>query len=60
MLVLERKTNEQVIVGDYELTITVTRISDGRVHLGFEAPDHVKIERPERLTSDGNSKAVSK
>jgi len=49
MLVLERAVGEKVIVGDYELTVVVTRIGDGRVRLGFEAPPHIKINREEVL-----------
>lgn len=46
MLILSRKINEQVYVGD-DIVVTVVELSPGRVRLGFSAPDHVKILREE-------------
>ena len=46
MLVLERRIGEQIIV-DGDLVITVTRISNSRVKLGFEGPRERKIMRAE-------------
>jgi carbon storage regulator len=46
MLVLSRKTGEKVIIGG-SITITVLRVSGGRIRLGVEAPDHVEIVRAE-------------
>lgn len=46
MLVLSRKTDEQILVGD-NITITVRRISGNRVVLGIKAPDDVRILRQE-------------
>lgn len=59
MLVLERGVGEKVIVGDYELTITVVRVGNGRVRIGFEAPPGVDIQRLERIIRDNDGKAVS-
>lgn len=43
MLVLERKTNETISIGDYTL-LTVLEIR-GKVILGFDAPRSVVIVR---------------
>lgn len=54
MLVVTRNVNEKVIIDD-NITITVTRIKDGRVRLGFEAPPGVKILREEIYNQIRNS-----
>lgn len=46
MLVLSRKVNESIIVGD-AIEITVRRVSRGRVVLGLQAPADVAIRRGE-------------
>ncbi len=46
MLVLSRKINESIIVGD-SIEITVRRVSRGRVVLGLKAPTDVSIIRGE-------------
>jgi carbon storage regulator len=46
MLVLSRKPNEAVIVGD-DVEVTVLEVSQGRVKLGFEAPRGMRILRAE-------------
>ncbi|HEX3870642.1 MAG TPA: carbon storage regulator [Pirellulales bacterium] len=46
MLVLSRKVGEKIIV-DEKVTITITRISGGRVSVGIEAPSGVRIVRGE-------------
>lgn len=45
MLVLTRKLDEKVIVGN--VTITVVEIYNGKVRLGFEAPPETQIYRAE-------------
>ncbi len=49
MLVLGRNLNERVIVqfGGQLITILVTDVRDGRVRLGFTAPEGVVIDREE-------------
>lgn len=52
MLVLSRRTGEQVtiLLGDGRtITVTVTRIGDGKTRLGFDAPRDVTILRSEML-----------
>lgn len=46
MLVLSRKVNERIQIGD-DITITVVRLSTGSVRIGIEAPSHMTILRNE-------------
>lgn len=46
MLVLSRKVNEEVIIGD-NIKITIVRIAGNRIRLGISAPDDVTIRRAE-------------
>lgn len=46
MLILTRKLNESVVIGD-DIKITVLEIGDGTVRIGFEAPRDVEIFREE-------------
>jgi carbon storage regulator CsrA len=46
MLVLSRKIDEQIIIGD-DIRITVVSIRGNQVRLGFEAPPRVSIFREE-------------
>ena len=46
MLVLSRKVGEKILIDD-KVTITITRISGGRVSVGIEAPSGVRVVRGE-------------
>ena len=46
MLILSRKVNESILVGD-DIKIVVTKIDGGRVWLGIEAPQTAVILRKE-------------
>ena len=46
MLVLSRKKDEKIVIGD-SITLTVTEIRGGRVRLAIEAPTGVKVYRQE-------------
>jgi carbon storage regulator len=46
MLVLTRKTNEEIIIGD-DIRITVVEIAPGRVKIGITAPKSVRVDRAE-------------
>ncbi len=46
MLVLTRKRNESVMVGD-NIRVTVVDVRGGNVRLGFDAPRDVTIDRSE-------------
>ena len=61
MLILSRKCNEQIVIGD-GIVITVVSIRGGSVRLGIEAPPRVPVHRQEvyQAIRDGrlDSKAV--
>lgn len=46
MLVLSRRTDESVFIGD-DIKITVLDIRGGQVRLGIIAPESVKVHREE-------------
>lgn len=46
MLVLSRKSNEQIRIGE-EIVITVVKIRGDKVRLGIDAPSSVPIWRPD-------------
>ena len=58
MLVLSRKVNEQVVVPQCQLTVTVLDIAGGRVRLGFSAPSEVAVLRKEVAPRCPNSEGV--
>ncbi len=46
MLVLARKTGQQIMIGD-SIVVTVVGIRAGQIRLGIDAPAHVAIHRRE-------------
>ena len=46
MLILSRKLNEQIVIGD-RIVVTVVAIRGGNVRLGIEAPNDVPVHRQE-------------
>ena len=46
MLVLSRKRDQQIVVGD-NVVITIVEIRGDKVRLGIEAPPHVPVHRSE-------------
>jgi len=46
MLVLSRKENERLVIGD-NIVVQIVRVSGGTVRLGIEAPAEVPIRREE-------------
>ena len=46
MLILSRKLNEQIIIGD-DIVITVVAIRGSSVRLGIDAPTHIPVHREE-------------
>lgn len=61
MLVLHRKTNQRILMqlpSGEQIEITILDHWDGRMRLGIEAPDDVKIYRDEvwdRIRRDGEA-----
>ena len=50
MLILTRKTDQDILIPDLNITIRVLEIRSHRVRLGIEAPQSVKILRSELQT----------
>ena len=46
MLILSRKTDQQIKIGD-DITLTIIEIHDGQVRIGVEAPRNIKVFRQE-------------
>ena len=51
MLVLTRRVNERIVIGD-DVTVTVLEVRGDQVRLGIEAPREVKVFREEVLRRD--------
>jgi carbon storage regulator len=60
MLVLGRKVNESVVIGD-EIVVTVLAVEGDRVKIGIDAPSHVRILRQElyELVKEVNLQAAN-
>ncbi len=59
MLVLTRKTDDSIIIGD-NITITIVSVEGGVVKLGIDAPKEISIIRSELLKEVENAnKAAS-
>jgi carbon storage regulator len=46
MLILGRRTNEQIVIGD-DIVVTVVACRKGHCRLGITAPDHVTVHPQE-------------
>lgn len=58
MLVISRKTNESLIIGD-NIEVTILEISDNSIKLGIQAPKTLKILRKELLEAVKNENLES-
>jgi len=60
MLVLSRKKDESIVVGD-DIEIVVVDVRKGRVRLGIKAPRDVIVDRKEvRLKKEGKNESEQK
>ncbi|MFN9978169.1 MAG: carbon storage regulator, partial [Phycisphaerae bacterium] len=50
MLVLSRKPQQQILIPELNICITVLSISPGRVQIGIEAPQGIHITRPDAVS----------
>lgn len=48
MLVLSRKVDERILIGD-DIVLTITKVGKKVVKVGIEAPDDIKILREELI-----------
>lgn len=51
MLVISRKVNERILIGD-NIVITVVKLEGNKVRLGIEAPRDIKVSRGEPKQKD--------
>jgi len=47
MLVLTRKVGQQVLIGKGIVQLKILKIDADNIHLGFNAPGHIDIDREE-------------
>jgi len=60
MLILSRKINEKVVIGD-DITVSVIEIRGDQVRIGIDAPKKVKVFRQEVYDAiKAENKAASK
>ncbi len=59
MLIITRKVGESIVIGD-GIEITVSKINDGNVKLGIQAPKDVNILRKEivEMVREENKSAI--
>ena len=59
MLVLSRKKNEQIVIGD-SIFVTLVEVRRGHVRLGIEAPNDVPVHRKEVFEALRNNHASNR
>jgi carbon storage regulator len=55
MLVLSRKLNEEILIGD-RVTLKVLDVRRGRVKIGIDAPADVRVQRKEQVDNQAHVK----
>lgn len=59
MLVLTRRLNERIFIGD-NIVITLVDIDRGKVRIGIEAPNDLRVDREEiRIAREKNNENKS-
>lgn len=58
MLVLSRKVNEEIVIGN-NIRIKVVRLEGNRIRLGISAPEDVAIRRSEVAFETGESQPAA-
>ncbi|MAI72442.1 MAG: carbon storage regulator [Rhodopirellula sp.] len=53
MLVLTRKAEEQILIGD-DIKITLVRVRGNSVRIGIDAPKHIRVVRGELAARDAS------
>ena len=53
MLVLSRRVNDQIVLPELGITVTVLAVKGGAVRIGIEAPPQVAVLRQELLQPCG-------
>lgn len=59
MLVLTRKQDEQILIGD-DIVVTILRVKGNTIRVGIEAPKGVRVIRAELQTAVNNSEPTVK
>ena len=49
MLILSRRAGERIVIGD-DIVVTVVEAGRDQVRIGIDAPRHVSVTPPARLT----------
>ncbi len=57
MLVLTRKTTEQILIGD-NIKITIVRVQGNSVRIGIDAPREMRVVRGELAPLEGDEPSV--
>ncbi len=60
MLVLARNAGERIVI-DGDIVVSITKVKDGRVWVGIDAPRHIAVHREEvqlKVLTEGSKRDV--